>query len=113
MIVDVPAASVVPQLLTATDVAGILKVSRSEVYALKSRIGFVVVGSRRIRFEPDAVLAYVQTQRRCPAPDPASSAIPARRTGKPVGATRTGFHTVNRRAVEIMEQRRRGSRPVN
>lgn len=106
-------ATVVPTLLTAKEVAAILKVSLSEVYALKARIGFVVVGFRRIRFEPDAVLAYVQAQRRCPEPEAASSAIPVRRTGRPPGPMPAASHTVSRRAVEIMAQRQRGSRRVN
>jgi predicted DNA-binding transcriptional regulator AlpA len=105
--------SVVPRLLTAAEVAEILQVSRSEVYGLKAKIGFIVVGCRRIRFEPDAVLAYVQAQRRCPEPAPASSAIRVRPTGRPSTPTRTASFAVSPRAAEIMAQRRRGSRPVN
>ena len=100
-------------LLTASDVAEILRVSVAQVYLLKDRIGYVTVGSRAVRFEPDAVFAYVSAQRRCHEPALASSAGSVPRSGRPSGPTAAGTSTSNRRAAEIMERRRLGSRREN
>lgn len=108
-----PATSGLQQLLTAEDVAEILRVSRAQVYLLKDQIGCVVVGSRLIRFEPEAIFAYVQARRRCQEPAVASSATRGAPTGMPSGPTARVITTANPRAAEIMAQRRRGSRRVN
>ena len=103
----------IPRLLTAGEVAEILGVSRAQAYLLKDRIGHVVVGSRSVRFEPDAVFAYVQGQRRCHEPALASSEIRGAPTGTPSGPTARVATTASPRAAEIMARRRRGSRRVN
>lgn len=103
----------VPQLLTAREVAGILRVSLAQVHVLKDRIGYVVVGSRSVRFEPEAVFAYVQAQRRCHEPAPVSSSASAVRSGRPLGPTTRAAPTNSPRVAAITEQLRRGSRRVN
>ena len=103
----------VSPLLTVADVAGILRVSRAQAYLLKDRIGYVTVGTRSVRFEPDAVFAYVAAQRRCHEPALASSAGSVPRSGRPSGPTAAGTSTSSRRAAEIMAQRRLGLRRGN
>lgn len=103
----------VPRLLTADEVAEILGVSRAQAYLLKDRIGYVVVGARAVRFEADAVFAYVHAQRRCHAPALASTATRSPLSGKPATPTPRAGRSVSPRVAEIMAQRRRGSRPVN
>jgi excisionase family DNA binding protein len=55
-------AELLPQLLTADDVAGALGLSRAQVYAVKHRIGFVRF-NRQVRFEAERVRAYVESHR--------------------------------------------------
>ena len=93
----------VPRLLMVEDVAAILRVARGSVYALKERIGYVVVGSSRIRFEATTVLAYVQAQRRCHEPRSPSYAPGNPHSGKSSPPPRT---TVTPRTAEILAARR-------
>ena len=59
-----PAASL-PELLTAQEVAAILKVDRERVYALKAQIGYVSLGDGTLRFRPEHVFAFIES-RTCP-----------------------------------------------
>ncbi len=47
------------ELLTADEVAAILKASRDYVYAVKHKIGFVRFG-RSVRFRRDALEAFIR-----------------------------------------------------
>lgn len=101
-----------PRLLTVPEVAEILRVSRGWVYEHAAEIGCTRVGG--VRFEPDAVFAYIQRQRvPCPEPAPASSAGRDPRSGRPSGPTTRAACTVSPRVAEIMRQLQRGSRRVN
>jgi excisionase family DNA binding protein len=54
----------VPELLTVREVAGLLKVSRAQAYAIARKVGIIRLG-RSVRVEPDALAAYL---RRCRQP---------------------------------------------
>jgi excisionase family DNA binding protein len=98
-----------PALLTVPELASLLRVSRAQVYVLKDRIGYVRWG-RGIRFEPDAVHAFLQGARECHAPAVVSSVGSTPRSGRRVGPTATDDPTSSPRAVEIMERLLSGSR---
>ncbi len=51
-------AASLPRLLSADEVAEVLGVTRTYVYDVKHRIGFVKLG-RVIRFHPDAVRRFI------------------------------------------------------
>jgi hypothetical protein len=106
-------ALTLPRLLSADEVAETLGVSRAQVYLLKDRIGYVVVGAKGIRFEPDALFAYIASKRRCRENAPVSTATPSLRSGTPSGPTIKVGSTVSPRAAATMERLRRGSRRVN
>lgn len=53
------------KLLTASEVAGRLGVSRSKAYALKDAIGYLELGGN-VRFESKAVEAYIERCKRGP-----------------------------------------------
>jgi hypothetical protein len=106
-------ALTLPRLLSADEVAETLGVSRAQVYLLKDRIGYVLVGAKGIRFEPDALFAYIANQRRCHAPALVSTASLGLHSGKPAGPTIKVGSTASPRAVATMERLRRGSRRVN
>ncbi len=121
-----PASSPLDALLTVEDLAAILKVSRSQAYALKHKIGFVLVGARRIRFEPEAVRAYIERQRRAAPADvgpgsrrssgPVQRATASRSVSPQVAATMQRLKrglpaTISERAAEILAKRRRGGKP--
>ncbi|MBK8468075.1 MAG: helix-turn-helix domain-containing protein [Chloracidobacterium sp.] len=97
-----------PELLTISDVAGLLRVSRATAYGLRDRIGWVRVGVRSVRFESEAVQAYIERQR-CHAPEAGSSSAPAPRSGRPSGPTTPAASTSSPRVAETMELLRRGS----
>jgi hypothetical protein len=109
---SLPAHQIAP-LLTAEDVAGILRCSLPEVYVLKDRIGYVRVGSRGVRFEQEAVYAYIAAQRRCHAPALVSSNALTPPSGRPSGPTIKVMSTVSPRVAATMERLRRGSRRAN
>jgi excisionase family DNA binding protein len=52
-------------LLTPQEVAGLLGVSASWVYANKARIGFITIG-KAVRFESDDVTRYALSRKRGP-----------------------------------------------
>lgn len=52
-------------LLTPDEVAALLSVSRRKAYALKDIIGHVAIGGN-VRFEPEAVQAYIEQCKRGP-----------------------------------------------
>lgn len=56
-----PADSPTVRLLTASDVAAALKVSKAYVYLQKHRIGFVRFG-RVVRFQPAALERFIATR---------------------------------------------------
>ncbi len=47
------------QLLTPTEVAEMLRLSRSKVYELKEKIGFLKIGGA-VRFRSDAVVRFLE-----------------------------------------------------
>src|SRR5690349_17985293 len=99
---DQPTAPAGPplQLLTVEDVAAILQVSRSQVYEMKHRIGFVVIGRRCVRFTREQVTAYVERQTRAPPERrPASSAGRTPATSTPATRAATGLSA---RTLEIL-----------
>ncbi|UTD55471.1 helix-turn-helix domain-containing protein [Halomonas sp. MS1] len=55
-------------LLTAKDVAKKLSISQRKAYSLKSVIGYVQIEGN-IRFEVEAVEAYIASCKRSPLPD--------------------------------------------
>lgn len=104
--------SPITPLLTPREVAEILRVSRAQAYLLKDRIGYVQIG-RHIRFEPEAVFAYVQQQRRCHVPALVSSGVPTHHSGTRYGLMPRAGSTASPRVAEIMERQRRGLRRAN
>lgn len=102
-----------PPLLTADDVAEILRVSRAEVYALKARIGYVSIG-RRVRFHPEAVFAYIERCSVASASPPGSTVARTPRSSGPSTAPRAAAHrSASPQVAEMMARLARGSRPVN
>jgi hypothetical protein len=101
-----------PPLLTAAEVAEILRVSRAQAYLLKDLIGYVRVG-RAIRFEQDAVFAYVQGARRCHAPALVSTSAPTRPSGGRSGATTRATSDASPQVAETMARLLRGSGRAN
>ena len=104
-----PAAALpVPRLLTVPEVAEILRCSRGWVYEHAEEIGCVRVGG--VKFEPDAVFAYLAGRRSCRAPAPVSTNGQTPRSGGPSGPTMKIGSTVSPRVAERMQRLRRGSR---
>ena len=99
------------QLLKVEEVADILRVSRAQVYILKDRIGWVAVG-RHVRFEAEAVNAYIARQGRCRAPAPVASL--GRPPGHaPAGPTIKVASTVSPKVAAIMERQQRGLKRIS
>jgi excisionase family DNA binding protein len=101
------------QLLTVAEVAEILRVSEGWVYTNKGRIGFVRTGG--VRFEPDAVRRYIESQRcAVPVADPVSTAERTPRTsGRSTRPRAAVTPSDNPQVAETMRRLARGLRPVN
>jgi hypothetical protein len=101
------------QLLTVVEVAEILRVSEGWVYTHKARIGYVRTGG--VKFEPDAVRRFIEAQRCAdPATDPASTAVPIRRTsGRRSHRLEAVSQSDNPQVAETMRRLARGLRPLN
>lgn len=96
--------TVPPELLTAREVAAILKVPRQRVYALKERIGYVLLSEGTIRFRAADVYAFIEARTRAPAAAP-NMPGPAPRAG-PSSFRGPAARPVSRRAAEIRERLR-------
>ena len=78
-----------PPLLTADEVAAILRVSRAHVYAIRHRVGYVQLG-RALRFKLEDVERFIASQARGTAASIASISVRALGEEPPPGSRRTG-----------------------
>ena len=55
-----------PELLTAQEVADILKVEKGQIYRMKAKgeIPFVKVGDKLVRFDKDEITAWIKSLRK-------------------------------------------------